>query len=113
MNYGRQVLTHPLLVEAAQELFVPACVYNNTKDDADAKVLKSFGERAWNNPVVRFLNADRKDMIPKVHKDWGLARLSGAMVDALKAAKREAPKTTGHVNAPTTRTGPHVKGSSE
>ncbi len=84
-------MTHPLLVEAAETLFVPACVYNNTKGDADERVLKSFGERSWNNPVVRFLNADRKDLIPKVHKDWSLARLVNAMIAALKASKRDVP----------------------
>lgn len=86
------MLTHPFIVEAAMDLFVPACVYNNTKDDADAKVLKSFGERAWNNPVVRFLDADRKDLIAKVHKDWSVARLASAMVAARKAAKKDVPR---------------------
>ena len=42
-NYGQNVLTHPLIVEAIEELFVPVAIYNN-KDGKDAAVLKRYRE---------------------------------------------------------------------
>ena len=58
VTYGEQVLSHPLIVEAADSLFVPVAVYNNIKGD-DERTLKFFKEPAWNNPVVRIMTNDR------------------------------------------------------
>ena len=46
-NYGQNVLSHPLMVDAIEHLFVPLAIYNNKKGKDD-KVLKQFGEPAWN-----------------------------------------------------------------
>lgn len=89
MTYGRSVLSHPFIVDAAREHFVPACIYNNTKEDA--ALLKSFKEPSWNNPVVRVLDADRKDLVPRVSNDWTLRGLASAMAKALKATKKPVP----------------------
>ncbi len=89
MTYGREVLTHPFIVDAAREAFVPVCVYNNTKEDA--ALLTSFKEPSWNNPVVRIMDADRKDLVPRVNNDWTLRGLAGAMVAALREAKKPVP----------------------
>ncbi len=89
MNYGRQVLTHPLIVDAATTEFVPACIYNNTKDDA--ALLELFKEPSWNNPVVRVMTHDRKDLVPRVSGDWTLGGLAQALTKALRAAKRPVP----------------------
>lgn len=86
------MLSHPLIVEAAETLFVPACVHNNTTGDADHEVLQSFGEPAWNNPVVRILDADRKDLVPRNGRDWTVAGVAGAMVRALAKTGREVPE---------------------
>jgi hypothetical protein len=91
-NYGAQVLTHPLLVEAAEELFVPIAIYNNTEGDADEKVLKRYKEPAWNYQVVRVVDETGKDLIPRVAKDWTRAAVTRAMVAGLKAAKKPVPK---------------------
>ena len=47
VNYGRQVLSHPLLVEAAETLFTPAAVYNNVKgaDDSARSPARSAANR--------------------------------------------------------------------
>ena len=89
MNYGRQVLTHPFVVDAAQSEFVPACIYNNRKEEA--ALLNSFQEPSWNNPVVRVMTHERKDLIPRLSGDWTLGGLADAMVRALRAAKRPVP----------------------
>lgn len=86
------MLSHPLLQEAAETLFVPIAIKNNTVGDADAKVLAHFGEKAWNNPVVHFLSAREKTLAPKLDDDWTVAALATGMVDALKKSKRPAPE---------------------
>ena len=90
VGYGDRVLSHPLIVDAAETLFVPVAVYNSIKGD-DERTLKSFDEPAWNNPVVRILTPDRKALAPRVADDYTVAGLATAMVAALKKQKREAP----------------------
>lgn len=77
------MLSHPTIVEAAETLFVPACVYNNTKGDAGAEVRVAFEEPAWNNPVVRILSADHDDVVPRITDRWTLDAVASAMVRAL------------------------------
>lgn len=91
MKYGSRVLSHPLLVDAAHTLFVPVAVKNNTKDDADAATRVAFKEPAWNNPVVRILDAEKQDLIERIHDDWTLAALTNGMVRALEKEKRDVP----------------------
>ena len=63
-RYGSVVLSHPLLVEAIESLFVPVCIYNN-KGGKDAEALRIFEEPAWNNPVVRIVRPDHSDIVPR------------------------------------------------
>lgn len=84
-------MSHPLLHEAAETLFVPIAIKNNTEGDADARVLAHFGEKAWNNPVVRFLDATEKALAPTLTHDWTVAALADGMVTALTAAERPVP----------------------
>jgi hypothetical protein len=72
-------LSHPLIVDAAEHAFVPLCIYNNTKNDADAGVLARFKEPAWNNPVVRCIDTSGADIVSRVSDDWSVAALAGAM----------------------------------
>lgn len=81
-TYGARVLRHPLIVEAAETQFVPVVVYNNVEGD-DRDVLESFGEPTWNNPVVRIMTADRKELAPRVAGDYTTAGLAAAMVASL------------------------------
>lgn len=78
-------------MEAAETLFVPVVIYNNTSGDKDAATLKSFRERAWNNPVARFMTHDRKDLIPRQANTWTVGGITSAMVQALEKAKRPVP----------------------
>lgn len=90
-TYGRQVLSHPLIVEAAETLFVPTAIYNNITG-ADARTLKSFDEPAWNNPVVRIITADREPLAPRLADDYSVGGLAELMAAALAKAKRDVPK---------------------
>ena len=65
-RYGNVVLSHPLIVEAIETYFVPVCIYNNHKGK-DATSLKRFNEPAWNNPVVRLVEAENQaDIVPRI-----------------------------------------------
>ena len=85
----------PLLVESIEEHFVPVLVYNNKEEDAE--LLKSFAEPSWNNPVVRFLNSDGKDLIPRKDGVWEIAPLATQMASSLEAAKRDVPEFLNYV----------------
>ncbi len=61
-TFGNATLKHPLIVEAIETYFVPVCIYNN-KGGKDAEALKIFDEPAWNNPVIRIVRADYKDVV--------------------------------------------------
>lgn len=90
-TYGDRVLSHPLVVEAVESLFVPVAVYNNASGD-DARVLKSFEEPANNNPVVRILSPTGEALAPRVADNFAIPGLTGAMLTALKTANRPIPE---------------------
>ena len=89
-NFGRGPLSHPLLVEAIEDLFVPVLVYNNRKG-TDAKILSWFQEPAWNNPVVRFLDASGKDVIDRRDGVWSTGGMAQRVIAALRSAGRKIP----------------------
>lgn len=91
VSFGAEVLTDALLVEAAETLFVPVAVFNNTTGD-DAKTLESFGEPAWNNPVIRAVDpSTRKDLGPRVSDGYSVVAVASSMAAALKTGGQEVP----------------------
>ena len=89
-NYGTDVLSHPLVVEAIERAFVPVAIYNNT-GGKDRSTLQSFKEPAWNNPVVRFVDDKNKDLVNRLSGDYTLAGLVKHMISALEATKQKVP----------------------
>lgn len=89
-TYGRRPLSHPLMVEAIEELFVPVLIYNNRKGK-DAVLLERFSEPSWNNPVVRYLDSSGKDLIERKDGVWTTAGTAKRMVTALESAGAKAP----------------------
>ena len=89
-NFAQDVLTHPLMVEAVEDLFVPVMILNNQKGK-DEQVLKRFNEPAWNNPVVRFLDPQQKELLPRQDRIWKRGTIASRMVHALKKAGRDVP----------------------
>ncbi len=83
-------MTNPLLVEAIEEQFVPVLVYNNRKG-GDAELLKHFNEPSWNNPVIRYLNDQEKDLTPRKELVLSVPETAKRMIDSLLAAKIEIP----------------------
>ncbi|MCZ6864576.1 MAG: hypothetical protein O7D98_03055, partial [Candidatus Dadabacteria bacterium] len=89
-GYGNNVLSHPLIVEAIETLFVPAAIYNNNKGE-DERVLKSFGEPSWNNPVVRIMTPERQELVSRLSGDYTKAGLIGAMITTLESNNKTVP----------------------
>jgi len=90
-DFGKTVLTNPLLVEAIEEEFLPVLVYNN-RGGEDKKLLNRFSEPAWNYQVIRFLNAKGRDIIPRKDRIWTISGIAIRMIEVLKASKRQVPK---------------------
>lgn len=80
-DFGSGALSHPLIVEAAESLFVPVAVLSNA-DGPDKAVLESFNEPAQANPVVRIMSPDRADLVPRL----GDERTVGAVTKLMEAA---------------------------
>ncbi len=83
-------MTHPLLVEAIEDQFVPVLVYNN-KGGNDKALLQKFNEPSWNNPVIRYLDETEKDLVPRKELVLSVSETAQRMVTALQGAKREVP----------------------
>lgn len=89
-NYGSNILTQPLLVEAIETEFIPLAIYNN-KGGHDAEILRRFNEPSWNNPVVRILNKDGKEVASRLSGNYTAAGLVTTMTTALVKYKTNAP----------------------
>ena len=90
VSFGRDVLSNRLLVEAIETEFRPVAVLNN-RPGADAAVLARYDEPAWNNPVVRFLDASGADLIPRVARVWTPGAIADRMISSLRAAEKPVP----------------------
>ena len=89
-QYGKEVLQHPLVVEAISELFVPLAIHNNKKGP-DAIILAQYQEPAWNNPVVRIVDSNGKPIIDRLSGKYSAYAVVNYMKEALIAEKKEIP----------------------
>lgn len=90
-NYGHNVMSHPLIVEAIESHFIPTAIFNN-KRGKDAKVLKQYGEPSWNNPVVRIVNSDETNVVDRLAGDYSKLGVINRMIEALGAYEKAIPK---------------------
>lgn len=92
-QFGQEVLSDAGVVKMIEGNFIPLLVHNN-KPGRDAEILKRFDEPAWNYQVVRFLDADGCDLIPRKDKVWEGPELLQRMKQALeKSGPPKNPKT--------------------
>lgn len=89
-NYGQNILSHPLIVEAIETHFVPLAIYNN-KGGKDKEVLDYFKEPSWNNPVVRIVDHKKKNLINRISGDYSLLGITNAIIKVLEKEKKEIP----------------------
>lgn len=90
-NYGKNVLSNPLLVEAIEDLFIPLVIHNN-KGGKDRQILNQFNEPSWNNPVVRIVDATGTNLTPRVARNYSAKGLYQAMTRALNTTYKEIPE---------------------
>ncbi len=90
-QFGKDVLSNRVVVDGIEEAFVPLLIHNNTPG-RDAQVLKAFGEPAWNFQVVRFLDANTNDIIPRKDRVWETGPLVERMIETLTKAGRPIPE---------------------
>lgn len=89
-RYGSQVLSHPLIVEAIEAEFIPLAIHNN-KGGEDGRMLKLFNEPSWNNPVVRIVDAQLKDVLDRLDGDYSPKGMTNYMIKALHTIKKQVP----------------------
>ena len=90
-EFGSDVLSHPLVVEAIEDEFEPVLVHNNKSGGKDEELLERFKEPAWNYQVIRFLDSGGEDLIERKDRIWALGAVAGRMVEALEAGGRKVP----------------------
>lgn len=90
-DFGRQVLTHPLLVEAIEDEFVPVLIFNNRSSGMDRQLLDQYVEPSWNYQVIRFVNGDEQDIIPRRDRVWDIGSVAARMVRTLETVDRPVP----------------------
>ena len=83
------MLAQPRVVEILENDFIPVAIYNNT-GGYDKKVLNHFGEPSWNYQVMRFLDADLKDIIPRKDKVWDVRGTLSRLEKALEVSKKSS-----------------------
>ena len=88
-RFGKEVMSHPLIVDAIEEAFVPVVVFNNHRGP-DREVLSRYGEPTWNNPVVRIVDAKGKDLVKRMPSFHPQEVVNG-MVQALQEFEAEVP----------------------
>ena len=89
-DFGKLVLSQPLLVEAIESEFIPLVIYNN-KGGKDAELLAKYKEPSWNYQVVRFLNGEGKDIISRKDRIWTLPGVAKRMQESLTKTGRTIP----------------------
>lgn len=89
-RYGTSTLSHPLMVEAIENEFVPLAIFNN-KGGKDAKTLTRYNEPAWNNPVVRIVDAQGKDLVDRVAGNYSPQGLFAAIERVITTEGGELP----------------------
>eukprot|EP00816_Leptocylindrus_hargravesii_P011769 CAMPEP_0196816070 /NCGR_PEP_ID=MMETSP1362-20130617/53397_1 /TAXON_ID=163516 /ORGANISM="Leptocylindrus danicus, Strain CCMP1856" /LENGTH=359 /DNA_ID=CAMNT_0042193273 /DNA_START=109 /DNA_END=1185 /DNA_ORIENTATION=+ len=99
-EFGANVLSHPLVIEAAEDLFVPVALIRGRRsgsDDADSvakvngtKTLSDFDDLTYNAPLVRILNSVGEDLVPPiVDSRCTIGNITSAMTQALESHNKD------------------------
>ncbi|MGB4958196.1 MAG: VPGUxxT family thioredoxin-like (seleno)protein, type 2 [Saprospiraceae bacterium] len=89
-TFGNDILSHPLIVEAIETCFIPLCIHNN-KDGHDRKILQKFKEPEWNNPVIRVVDANGHDIVPRQPDFRSKSKTLTSMIRAITSQGSEVP----------------------
>jgi len=89
-NYGSEVLSHPLIVEAIESYFIPLAIHNN-KSGKDQIALDYFKEPSWNNPVVRIVHPDLSPLVDRLSGNYTAFGLVAKITAALLKSGHKIP----------------------
>lgn len=90
VNFGRDVLSHPLMVEFIENEFIPLAIFNNVPG-RDSEILALYSEPAWNNPVAHYIDHNGKDIIPKLSNNYQPLSMYNKMVEVLQQLGKPIP----------------------
>ena len=90
VNFGQDVLTHPLMAELIADRFVPVAIFNN-RPGPDAEILRRYGEASWNNPVVRFLGPGGAELLPRLANRYDALGLYEKILAVLEMLGADLP----------------------
>ncbi len=90
-NFGHNVLSHPLMVEAIENSFIPLAIFNNKKGK-DAEILKKYKEPSWNNPVVRIVDYNGNNIVERLGNDYEAISLTQRIIEALQKRGKVVPE---------------------
>ena len=83
-TFGKEVLSNKKLVKKIENNFIPVLIYNNRRGK-DSELLAQYNEPSWNYQVIRFLDSNGKDIIPRRDKIWSLDKTNSRVDEAIKA----------------------------
>ena len=89
-TFGNDIMSHPLIIEAIETHFIPLVIYNN-KGGADAKILKKYKEPSWNNPVIRIVNSEGRDIVKRHSGSYKPSAIVSTIQNALLASNQITP----------------------
>lgn len=90
VNFGQDVLAHPLMAELIEGRFIPVAIFNN-HPGKDAEILRRFGESSWNNPVVRFFGPDGTELVPQLADRYDALGLHEKITAVLERLGNDVP----------------------
>ncbi len=90
-NYGQNVMSNPLLVEAIENEFIPLAIFNN-KGGKDKQILQKYNEPTWNNPVVRIVDKNGKNLTQRIAGDYSTLGVYNAITQVLQKEGKQIPK---------------------
>lgn len=96
-NYGQNVLSEPLIVDAIDNYFIPLAIFNNN-GGADAKILRQYNEPSWNNPVVRIVDKNGKPIAKRLAGNYNAAGLVDYMATVFPKSGRAIPDYLAYLN---------------
>lgn len=91
VNFGRDVLSHPLMVEFIENEFVPLAIFNN-RPGKDNDILALYNEPSWNNPVAHFVDGLGSNIIPKLANNYHPLGMYNKLIQALEILGKPVPK---------------------
>ena len=87
-NYGKFILSNQNIVDLIETNFIPIAIYNNKMLSKDGKILNKFNEPSWNNPVLRIIDSNEKDIIPRLNGPYTVAAVKNYIEKALKQIEK-------------------------